>query len=104
MSFISKNSNQQLPDDDGEDSVNKEVTDADIEELENMLPFQKLLPTHHELCIFKAAQNILQNSMGTISMLSLTSAIKLDASNQLVQDCLLIFTGKLFKYDSSVMS
>ncbi|CAF2843706.1 unnamed protein product [Rotaria sp. Silwood2] len=77
--------------------MNKEITDADIEELENMLSFKKVPSTNRDTCIFKAAQDILQNSISIISMLSLESTIKLDAANYLVEDCLLIFKENLFK-------
>jgi hypothetical protein len=98
MDTSSKNLHQQSSDnDDASDSTNEEVTEADIEELENILPFEKPPTTNNELRLFKACQEILQNSCGVISTVSLLSRTKLDAANFLVNDCLLIFIDDLFK-------
>jgi hypothetical protein len=96
-----KSSDQQSSDDNDDDDIlyskNKEITDADIEELENLLPYKKPPPTRLELRIFEAAQAILKDSCGIISMMSLTSKIKIDAANLLVDDYLLISTSDLFQ-------
>jgi hypothetical protein len=102
----SSNNLQQSPSDDDKmsHSTCEEITEADIEELENILPYKrkKPSPTDHELRVFKACQEILQNSCAVISTVSLTSTTEMDAANILVDDCLLVFLPDLFKDDDCI--
>ncbi|CAF3717580.1 unnamed protein product [Rotaria sordida] len=90
----------QVPDENHCNSENTAITDADIEELNSLLPCFKQTPTDYELRLKKACQKLLQHPCSIISTLSLVKKIDQDAANLLVDECLLLFTNDLFKADS----
>ncbi|CAF4392424.1 unnamed protein product, partial [Rotaria magnacalcarata] len=72
-------------------------TDADMKELENLLPCAQRTITDHELHLKKVCRQLLQHLCGAISTLSLRKKIDRDAANLLVEECLLLFTYDLFE-------
>ncbi|CAF1660198.1 unnamed protein product [Rotaria magnacalcarata] len=80
------------------------VTDADVKELENLLPCAQRTTTDHELQLKKVCRQLLQHPCGAISTLSLMKNIDRDAANLLVEECLLLFTDDLFEVHSQLDS
>ncbi|CAF1393335.1 unnamed protein product, partial [Rotaria magnacalcarata] len=73
------------------------VTDADMKELENLLPCVQRTITDHELHLKKLCRQLLQYPCGIISTLFLMKKNDRVAANLLVKGCLLLFTDDLFE-------
>ncbi|CAF2102869.1 unnamed protein product [Rotaria magnacalcarata] len=78
------------------------VTDADMKELENLLPCAQRTITDHELHLKKVRRQVLQHPCGAISTLSLMKKFDRDAATLLVEECLLLFTNDLFEVYSQL--
>ncbi|CAF4620876.1 unnamed protein product [Rotaria sp. Silwood2] len=81
---------------------NTAITDANIQEIENIFLNVTRTPTEYELRLKKACQQLLQHPCSVISTLSLVKKIDRDAANCLVDDCLLLFTDNLFEAHSQL--
>jgi hypothetical protein len=76
------------------------ITDADIDEIQNPTAHNKQILTRHELRVKQAARRLLQDCCGIISPICLIEKVDKAAANLLVEDCLLQYTDDLFEdYD-----
>jgi hypothetical protein len=78
------------------DSDNDVITDADMNEIENLFASNKRIISPRHQRVIKVARQLLQQPSPIISTLYLTKSIERDAANMLVEECLLLFTEDLF--------
>ncbi|CAF3628835.1 unnamed protein product [Rotaria sordida] len=95
--YVSRSSSpHKSPADNDPNSGNISVTDTDIHELENLVPYPRQAPTEYEQHLKEACQQLLRHPCGIISTLSLAKKIDTTAANLLVEQCLLLYTDDLF--------